>query len=262
MKIEREEIIGLSASAILLLLLAFLLTHLYLRAETHPVENEVLLMAGGTVLNQGEVDWEGGTFTPHETVPIPVESNAPAGERVPDVPSVITDDMEQSAAIEAERQRKEREERELREREERARQEAERRRQEQLNDQAANLFGAGSSGAGHGAGQGASTGGNQGASSSGGGGFGEFDLGGRGLYPGSALPRPSYTVQEEGTIVITVIVDPQGNVITADVRARGTNITNESMRRSAIEAARKARFAVINQADNQTGTITYRYKLN
>ena len=257
MKINKEEIVGFSGSAIILLLLLFLLTHLYLRAEHAAKENEVLLLAGGVMLSQGDVDWQGGTFTPQDHVPEPIVSQPPVGTSEP-TPSVITDDSDNTVAIRAERERKEKEEKE---RQERERREAERRRQQELNNQMSNAFGAGSSGSGQGAGPG-SPGGNQGTATSGGGGYGDFDLGGRGLYPGYALPRPSYTVQEEGTIVIEVTVNPQGNVIAAQVRARGTNITNQSMRTSAIEAARKARFAVVNESNNQHGTITYRYRLN
>lgn len=256
--INKEEIIGFTGSAVIVLLLLLLLTHLYLRADNPPKESEVLLMAGGVMLNQGDVDWQGGTFTPQENIPEPLVTTPPENQPDPDVPSVITDDTENTAVIVAERERKEKEERERKERE---RLEAERRRQQELDNQMSSAFGAGTSGSGQGSGQGAS-GGNQGTDASGGGGFGSFDLGGRGLYPGSALPRPAYNVQEEGTIVVAVIVNPQGNVIKADIRARGTNITNERMRKSAEEAALKARFAVVNSSDNQHGTITYRYRLN
>lgn len=260
-KIDKDKIIGFGSSTIIVLLILLLLTLVYLRAEPHQKESEVLLYAGGVMLNYGDVDWEGGTFTPEERVPIPVESNVPVGQRTPETPSIITDETDNSAAIIAERERKEREEKEEQARQERARQEAERRRQQEIDNQMSNLFGAGNSGAGQGSGT-SSAGGNQGIGTSGSGGYGDFDLGGRGLYPGSTLPRPAYTVQEEGIIVVEVTVDPQGRVIAAQVRARGTNITNESMRRSAIEAARKARFAVINETNNQYGSITYRYKLN
>lgn len=261
-KIKKEEIIGFSGAAIIVLLALLLLTHLFLRAENIPKESEVLLLAGGVMLNQGDVDWQGGTFTPHDNIPEPVVNQAPVDRNEPSVPSVITDDTDNSAAIRAEREKKEKEEREAREKQEKERREAEeRRRQQEINNQMSNAFGSGNSGSGQGSGQGTS-GGNQGTTAGGSGGFGEFDLGGRGLYPGSALPRPAYTVQEEGTIVIEITVSPQGNVIAAQVRTRGTNITNESMRRSAVEAARKARFAVVNESNNQYGTITYRYRLN
>lgn len=90
------------------------------------------------------------------------------------------------------------------------------------------------------------------------GGYGSFNLNGRSIGSGG-LPRPAYTVQEEGRIVVNITVDPKGNVIFAEV-GRGTNIDNASMRKSALEAARKAKFNSISGANNQSGTITYVYK--
>ena len=74
------------------------------------------------------------------------------------------------------------------------------------------------------------------------------------------LPRPSYNSQEEGKIVINITVDPNGNVILAEI-GRGTNIDNASMRKSATDAARRAKFNKIQGSNNQSGTITYIYKL-
>ena len=97
-------------------------------------------------------------------------------------------------------------------------------------------------------------------SPTGSGGYGEFNLGGRTLGPGG-LPRPTYSVQEEGKIVVNITVDPRGNVIFAEIALRGTNIDNNSMRNSALEAAKKAKFNNINGNNNQLGTITYKYSL-
>ena len=83
-------------------------------------------------------------------------------------------------------------------------------------------------------------------------------MNGRSIGAGG-LPRPAYTIQEEGRIVINITVDPKGNVIFAEV-GRGTNIDNASMRKSALDAARKAKFNSISGANNQSGTITYVYK--
>jgi TonB family protein len=67
-------------------------------------------------------------------------------------------------------------------------------------------------------------------------------------------------VQEEGRIVINITVDPKGNVISAEI-GRGTNIDNGSLRQSALDAARRAKFNSIQGANNQSGTITYNYTL-
>ena len=72
------------------------------------------------------------------------------------------------------------------------------------------------------------------------GGYGSFNLNGRSIGAGG-LPRPAYTIQEEGKIVINITVDPKGNVIFAEI-GRGTNIDNASMRKSALDAAKRAKF--------------------
>ena len=94
---------------------------------------------------------------------------------------------------------------------------------------------------------------------SGAGGYGTFDLNGRSLGPGG-LPLPVYTVQEEGRVVVTITVNPAGQVISTSINRR-TNTVNPVLRRAAEEAARKARFNAVDGVDNQSGTITYYFKL-
>ena len=55
--------------------------------------------------------------------------------------------------------------------------------------------------------------------------------------------------------------DTKGNVIRADI-GRGTTIEDVGMREKAKAAARKNRFNEISGVNNQSGTITYVYKLN
>jgi TonB family protein len=90
------------------------------------------------------------------------------------------------------------------------------------------------------------------------GGYGSFNLNGRSVGSGG-LPRPSYSGMEEGRIVINITVDPNGNVIKAEI-GRGTSIDTPSMRKSALDAARRAKFNKIQGDNNQIGTITYNYK--
>ena len=85
-----------------------------------------------------------------------------------------------------------------------------------------------------------------------------FNLTGRSIAGG--FPIPAYTQQEEGKIIIKITVDPEGNVIFAEIE-NGTNIANASMRKSALDAAKRAKFNSISGANNQSGTITYVYKL-
>lgn len=91
------------------------------------------------------------------------------------------------------------------------------------------------------------------------GGYGTFDLYGRSLGEGG-LPHPVYKVQDEGRVVVTIIVDPAGKVIGTSINKR-TNTVNASLRKAAEDAARKARFSVTDGVNNQTGTITYYFKL-
>ncbi len=91
------------------------------------------------------------------------------------------------------------------------------------------------------------------------GGFGTFDLGGRGVDE-NGLQRPAYTVQDEGRVVVTITVNPAGKVIATSINKR-TNTMNATLRAAAEEAARKTVFAAVNGPDNQTGTITYYFKL-
>lgn len=107
--------------------------------------------------------------------------------------------------------------------------------------------------------QGSSTGNAAEGKTSGVGGYGTFDLNGRSLGPGG-LPMPAYNVQEEGRVVVTIIVNPAGQVISTSINKR-TNTANAALRKAAEDAARKARFNSVDAVNNQSGTITYYFKL-
>lgn len=107
--------------------------------------------------------------------------------------------------------------------------------------------------------QGSPTGNAPEGKSSGVGGYGTFDLNGRSLGPGG-LPVPVYNVQEEGRVVVTITVNPAGQVIHTSINKR-TNTANAALRKAAEDAARKARFNTVEGVNNQTGTITYYFKL-
>lgn len=77
-----------------------------------------------------------------------------------------------------------------------------------------------------------------------------------------ALPRPSYGVQEEGTVVVDIWVDNYGNVQKAIAGARGTTVTDKTLWAAARSAAMKAHFNQSKDAPAlQQGTITYIFKL-
>ena len=107
--------------------------------------------------------------------------------------------------------------------------------------------------------QGSPTGNAAEGQSTGVGGYGTFDLNGRSLGPGG-LPKPVYNVQEEGRVVLTITVNSAGQVIHTSINKR-TNTANAALRKAAEDAARRARFNAVSGVNNQTGTITYYFKL-
>ena len=88
---------------------------------------------------------------------------------------------------------------------------------------------------------------------------GTFDLNGRSIT-GEGLPSPISTTQDEGRVVVNVTVNPAGEVVATSINRR-TNTMNPKLRKVAEEAAKRARFDKINGVDNQTGTITYYFKM-
>ena len=88
-----------------------------------------------------------------------------------------------------------------------------------------------------------------------------FSLTGRSLN--GSLPKPTYSIQEEGVVVIEIIVDKDGNVTSAVPILRGSTTQNKYLQDKAVEAAKKAKFNIDkNAAAYQKGTITYKFELN
>lgn len=78
-----------------------------------------------------------------------------------------------------------------------------------------------------------------------------------------SLPKPSYSVQNEGTVVVTIWVDQYGSVQKALAGAAGTTVTDKTLWAAARNAAMKAHFNQDTDAPAvQQGTITYIFKLN
>ena len=77
-----------------------------------------------------------------------------------------------------------------------------------------------------------------------------------------SLPRPAYSSQVSGVVVVRIKVDQWGTVTEAVPGADGTTVTDKNLWTAARNAALKAHF---NQAADapaiQTGTITYIFKL-
>ena len=283
MRLNKDDIYSLIGTLAFHGALLALLWFTVLRTEV-PEED------GGVLVNFGNVDAAAGMFEPKYTgVEPPQETTTPPPpEPEPQVETpkqeMITQDLEESVNLEQEAKKKAEEKRKQEEAEKKRKEAAEqerirkekeaeakrlaeeqRKKEQAISNKVAGAFGIGNA-AGNSQGDAATGTGNQGSpvgnadhgANEGVGGYGSFNLKGRSIGAGG-LPRPAYTVQEEGRIVVNITVDPKGNVIFAEV-GRGTNIDNASMRKSALEAARKAKFNPISGANNQSGTITYVYK--
>ena len=277
MKFDKDDISGLTGTIIIHVILLFVL-YLGIIKTIVPSEDS------GILVDFGYVPVASGTYEPQYSTSRPQREVPPQPTPKPVITAekeLITQNTEESVYIpkkkvekketvadenakriqeEAERRRKEEAERKRKEEEQRMQQEA-------ISNRISSAFGMGSSQESSSQGSAAAGAGNQGSpfgnadtgANQGTGGFGEFNLGGRSIGQGG-LPRPSYSGQEEGRIVIDITVNPNGNVIRADI-GRGTNIDNSSMRNSALDAARRAKFNSIQGTNNQSGTITYRYNL-
>ena len=76
------------------------------------------------------------------------------------------------------------------------------------------------------------------------------------------LPIPSYTVQNEGQVVVRIMVDQYGKVINAIPGAKGTTVQDATLWEAAKKAALEAKFNVSSSAPAvQEGSITYIFKL-
>jgi TonB family protein len=233
-----------------------------------------------------------------ETKPVTPAAPPVVNTPTPSQPDLATQDIEESLEMKAEREKAEKEKELERQRQEelRKQQEAEAKRlaeekriaeekrkaeeakkkaQEEAKKKAQSagkVFGSGGKGTNTSStGEGTTgTAGNQGnplgsaeSTNRNGGGTGNghsYNLNGRSIK--GTLPSPAYSKNEEGVIVVTIEVNAAGVVISARAGAAGTTIGDATMRRDAEQAALKAKFNGISGNTIQTGTITYRYKLN
>lgn len=127
------------------------------------------------------------------------------------------------------------------------------------------LAGGNGTGTGQGMGNGQGTGIGSG-NGSGGGGTGSdysgsgtsFSLLGRGS---KNLGVPSSKTEEVGSIVVTIWVNPEGDVTRAVAGARGTTIGNKLLWKQCELAATKSKFSANSNApEEQKGTITYKFR--
>lgn len=280
LKKNDSKIAGAVGTILVHLLLLLAILFLGLRTVL-PTEEE------GLTVNYGNTDSGDGLFepAPMSDVAKELEQELPQEASVPDVSASqneqITQDTEESIEIKKQREEAKRKERERlaeekRKRDEQARIERERReREEKIKKAASTAQNAFSGTAGKGTDTGATSEGiaggtgNQGKTdgvadsknyTGGGTGASSYSLNGRSIV--GSVPKPQYQQNVEGIIVVTIEVDATGKVISARAGAQGTTIGDATLRKAAEQAALKAKFNQIGGTTVQTGTITYRYKLN
>ncbi|MDR2680265.1 MAG: TonB family protein [Tannerella sp.] len=300
MKFNKDDIFALICTILVHLALLLILYFSILRTIVPSEDSGILVNFGNVYAAVGtfEPPSSASVPAPPRETPPQRETPPPAQTQVqaqpksaPKAEELITQDEEETVSVpdsrkkkddnrdadekakkekeDAERRRRNEEERKRREAEEQKRREEEaQKQQEAISNRVSNAFGmaspqnrsesAGDAQAGTGN-QGSPAGNSDTGANQGTGGFGTFNLDGRYIGQGG-LPRPTDRGQEEGRIVINITVDPNGNVILAEI-GKGTNIDNVQMRASALEAAKRAKFNKIKGSNNQNGTITYIYKL-
>lgn len=265
---EKGKYIGIAGA---LLVHVFFIALLLLVGFTLPEQSE----EGGVPVMLGEVPDALGTADPSlvEVDVIPEEVAPQPQETVEQ--DMITQESEETVAIKPKAEEKKKEvkkpEKTAAEKAEEARRlaaaQAEREQkaaEEAARQRVAGAFGKGaqmgSKGSTEGTGvQGSPTGNASEGATTGTGGYGTFNLGGRSIGEGG-LPRPIYNVQDEGRVVVTITVNPAGQVIATSIN-RLTNTVNPALRKAAEDAAKKARFNSVSGLNNQTGTITYYFNL-
>lgn len=273
-----QGIIGTVVVHLIILLILFVVT---LHAATPEEESGVPVMLGSAELSQGDADPY--TLTEVDVLDELQPETAPADPSVEtsSEQEMLTQDLEETVAMKPQKKpvkpktevktppkkQPEQPKQPTKTPEQIAaekRAAAEKAAAEEAAKKIAGAFGKGSSMGNRGTGttgsgvQGSPTGNSNTGKSTGVGGVGSWDLNGRSLT--GSLPIPVYNVQDEGRVVVTIVVNPSGRVISTSINKR-TNTVSTALRRAAEEAARKARFNVTDGVNNQTGTITYYFKL-
>ena len=273
---KNSRIQGIVGTLIVHLVILLILLFVFIHGTEVQEEGGVPVMLGNTELSQGDSD-------PYTLTEVDI-LNEPQMESVPEQTSdveaseqeMITQDMEETVAVtpqkkkdtakktEKEQPKKTVPEKTREQIEAEKKAAAEKAAAEAAAKKIAGAFGKGTTMGSKGSGtigkgiEGSPTGNGNVGKSTGVGGVGSWDLNGRSLN--GSLPVPVYNVQDEGRVVVTITVNPAGKVISTSINKR-TNTVNAALRRAAEEAARKATFNTISGVNNQTGTITYYFKL-
>lgn len=255
---QKSNIIAAAGTLVALLLLFLLLWFVSMGAPVMP-EDE------GIEVSFGEVQEAGGSEPNPEAQSVPMESVAP-----PPAPSkptnndLMTQEDEETLALQRQREKEEKAKAAQEEAERIAKEKAmaeQKAKEQAAKDKAAamgSLFGnnpAGAQGSGDTKGEGQKGNPVAGHGTSGG---NNWSLAGRSLK--GALPQPKNEFNQDGKVVVSIWVLPDGTVKDAQI-TRGTTISDKSTLQLALNAARRAKFS---ESDNsiQTGTITYNFKFN
>lgn len=111
---------------------------------------------------------------------------------------------------------------------------------------------------GNGGSTGVGEGSGKGSGGEGGGSGISFSLAGRGS---KSLPEPNATSSENGSIVVEIRVDQEGNVVFAKAVWKGTTLTDTNLWRRCEQAAKKSKFTAKPDAPElDPGTITYIFR--
>jgi TonB family protein len=260
MKIKKSEIQSGVVTTIICIIILMILIFCGMTAHRNEMDEGVMISLGYAEDGFGESMPD----------PAPALEAAPMPSSTAVVPSTPSEEdlmtqEDPSVALEAEKKRKQAEEEaRIRAEQERIAREkaAEEARikaeQEAKRNQASSLTGSAFQNMGKGQGQtkGETQQGNPAGQGSQGG--NTWSLNGRDLL--GTLARPSYQGNEEGRIVVEIRVDASGKVVDAAIATKGTTITNENLRRLAVEAAKKNKFSAGSSV--AMGTITYNFRLN
>lgn len=276
---KSSRIQGIVGTVIIHVIALAVLFLVYIHSPKEQTEGGVPVMLGNTADAGGDADPY--TLTEVDVMqPEPQMETAPPEPEQPSEQEMITQDNEKTVAIEPEKKKAEpkvqKPNMETKQVEKPRKQEktaeqiaaeqraaAEKSAAAEASKRIAGAFGKGTSmgsrgnSSGNGI-QGSPTGNGNTGKTSGVGGVGSWDLNGRHLA--GSLPVPVYNVQDEGRVVVTITVSPAGKVISTSINKR-TNTVSTALRRAAEEAARKACFNQVDGVNNQSGTITYYFKL-
>lgn len=285
---KNSKIVGLLGTIAIHTLIVLLLWLLFIRSSQNTEESGIPVMLGDQLLSNG--DTESYTLTKIDIYSKPTTSpNKPGAAPDIDEEALLTQDKEETVAIKEPKKTKKKDtpqkenkkqtsspkeestssQKEItpKKSEEEIRLEKEHALAEATAKNVAGAFGKGNTMASKGnsdksnpGNQGVITGNSSNGQMTGNGGYGTYDLGGRGLAGNGQLPSPVYTIQDEGRVVVSITVNPAGNVISTSINKK-TNTVNQALRKAAEEAAKKAKFQAISGVENQHGTITYYFKL-